>query len=74
MALTDGTLSAADVAAVMNGNGNNRNNPAIQEYSFKIKDKFRYVRFQIEATKTLPSWHASYTNKSWIFLDEIIVK
>lgn len=58
----------------MNGNGNNKNNPAIQEYSFKIKDKFRYVRFQIEATKTLPSWHASYTNKSWIFLDEIIVK
>ncbi len=57
-----------------NANGNNKNNPTIQEYSFNVKQKFRYLRFEIEATKTLPSWHASYTNKSWIFLDEIIVK
>ncbi|MBR1768923.1 MAG: DUF4838 domain-containing protein [Bacteroidales bacterium] len=54
--------------------GNNKNNPAIQEYTFKIKDKFRYIRFDVEGTKTLPSWHASYTKKSWVFLDEITVK
>lgn len=54
--------------------GNNKNNPAIQEYSFEIKEKFRYLKFEIEGTKTLPSWHSSYTKKAWFFLDEIIVK
>ncbi len=55
-------------------NGNNKNNPAIQEYSFKIKEKFRFVKFEIEGTKSLPSWHYAYTKKSWFFLDEIIIR
>ncbi|MBQ9253523.1 MAG: DUF4838 domain-containing protein [Bacteroidales bacterium] len=56
------------------GDGNNRNNPTIKEYSFKCKESFRYVRIQVEGTHTLPSWHPSYTKKSWVFMDEIIVK
>ncbi|MDO5760156.1 MAG: DUF4838 domain-containing protein [Bacteroidota bacterium] len=54
--------------------GNNKNNPAIKEYTFEIKEKFRYVKFEIEGTKTLPSWHTFYTKKAWFFFDEIIVK
>lgn len=54
--------------------GDKQGNPAINEYSFDIAQKFRYVKFVVQATKTLPSWHASYTQKSWVFIDEVIVR
>lgn len=56
------------------GWGNKKNNPAIKEFTFNSKNnKFRYVMFKITATKTLPSWHHSYDNPSWVFIDEITV-
>lgn len=54
--------------------GAKKNNPTIKEFTFKVKGNFRYVKFEVEGTHTLPSWHPSYTKKSWVFMDEIIVK
>ena len=34
----------------------------------------RYVRFQIKGTLQLPDWHTSAGGKSWVFLDEIVVR
>ncbi|MBR1626507.1 MAG: DUF4838 domain-containing protein [Bacteroidales bacterium] len=61
-------------AGKLNADGNNRNNPVIKEFTFKPEGNFRYIRFKIEGTKTLPAWHHCYKEKSWVFLDEIIVK
>lgn len=36
--------------------------------------KVRYVKFQMDCTKTLPLWHSADGDKSWTFLDEIIVR
>jgi hypothetical protein len=47
----------------------------IYNFSFKAnKQKIRYLKFAITATKFLPDWHAYKGNKSWVFVDEIIVK
>lgn len=47
----------------------------IKEYVFSPKDiDYRYVKFEIKGTKTLPSWHPSEGGTSWVFLDEIIVE
>ncbi len=47
----------------------------IKEYFFSPKDiDYRYVKFEIKGTKTLPSWHPSEGGTSWVFLDEIIVE
>lgn len=56
------------------GFGNDKNSPVIREYDFNCSEDFRYVRFYVEGTKTLPSWHPSLGKPSWVFLDEIIVK
>lgn len=58
----------------INGDGYNRNSPVIKEFSFDSQDSFRYVKFIITATKTLPDWHYCYTYDSWVFLDEIVVQ
>lgn len=47
----------------------------IYNFSFKAnKQKIRYLKFEITATKYLPDWHAYKGNKSWVFVDEIIAK
>lgn len=43
-------------------------------WDFPAKMKTRYIRFEITATKTLPAWHHYTGNKSWVFIDEIVVK
>ncbi|MBP1644478.1 MAG: hypothetical protein H6Q16_53 [Bacteroidetes bacterium] len=46
-----------------------------KEYVFSTRDiDYRYVKFEIKGTKTLPSWHPSEGGTSWVFLDEIIVE
>jgi hypothetical protein len=56
------------------GYGNDKNSPVIREYEFTCNEDFRFVRFIIEGTKTLPAWHPSFGKPSWVFLDEIMVK
>ncbi len=34
----------------------------------------RYVKFEITASKILPAWHNYAGNKSWVFVDEIVIK
>jgi hypothetical protein len=34
----------------------------------------RFVRFQVEGSKTLPVWHPSAGGASWVFVDEIVVR
>ncbi|MDP4207015.1 MAG: DUF4838 domain-containing protein, partial [Bacteroidota bacterium] len=36
--------------------------------------KVRFVKFKVEGTHTLPSWHPSEGGLSWVFLDEIVVR
>jgi hypothetical protein len=49
--------------------------PLIRNWDFKIEGKkVRYVRFDISGTRILPAWHTYTGNKSWVFVDEIIVK
>ena len=58
----------------IDGDGYNRYAPATKEYKFQSKGNFRYIRFIVRGTKTLPVWHHCYTKPSWVFLDEITVK
>ena len=47
----------------------------IRTFEFKLDGKTaRYVRFEITGTKVLPDWHTYTGNKSWVFVDEIVVK
>jgi hypothetical protein len=36
--------------------------------------KVRYIKFKMDCTKTLPLWQSADGDKSWAFLDEIIVR
>jgi len=58
----------------INGDGYNRNSPVIKEFAFDCEENFRYIKFIIKATKTLPEWHYCYTYNSWMFFDEIVVQ
>ncbi|MBO6117813.1 MAG: DUF4838 domain-containing protein [Bacteroidales bacterium] len=58
----------------IDGDGYNRYAPATKEYKFQSNGNFRYIRFIVKGTKTLPVWHHCYTKPSWVFLDEITVK
>ncbi|MCX6230941.1 MAG: DUF4838 domain-containing protein [Bacteroidetes bacterium] len=47
----------------------------IKEFTFNLNNKkLRFVKFVLNATKTLPAWHAYRGSKSWIFVDEITAK
>lgn len=39
-----------------------------------ILTRVRYVKFKLDCTKILPTWMTSDGDKSWTFIDEIIVK
>ncbi len=58
----------------IDGDGYNKNNPIVKDFTFTANELFRYIQFKVTATKKLPIWHHCYNDKSWIFLDEIIVK
>ncbi|MEY4595032.1 MAG: hypothetical protein RIQ47_1442 [Bacteroidota bacterium] len=52
-----------------------RKEPKIESYSFDLSGKrARYVRFTVDGTNTLPEWHTYVGNKSWVFIDELIVR
>lgn len=34
----------------------------------------KYLRFQIQALRQLPEWHAGAGNTAWLFLDEILIE
>jgi hypothetical protein len=47
----------------------------IKSFSFsKAGLKTRHIKFLIKSTIQLPEWHAYKGNKSWVFIDEIIIK
>ncbi|MDR1846830.1 MAG: DUF4838 domain-containing protein, partial [Bacteroidales bacterium] len=46
----------------------------IKEYIYIPNQSFRYIKFIFKGTKQLPQWHAFAGEKSWFFLDEVIVK
>jgi hypothetical protein len=49
--------------------------PMIKSFSFSLKGHpARFVLFEIEGSKALPEWHTYAGNKSWVFVDEIVVK
>lgn len=48
--------------------------PLTKNYLFlPPKEAFRFVKFTIRGTHTLPAWHPSAGQSSWFFLDEISV-
>lgn len=47
----------------------------MKNFTFKPAGKTaRYIKFFVTGTKTLPAWHNYVGNKSWVFIDEIVVK
>ena len=47
----------------------------INTFLFKIKNNSaRYIKFNLNAVKKLPSWHPNRGGKAWLFIDEITVK
>jgi hypothetical protein len=56
-------------------NNGDKINEVTRIFTFNaILGKFRYVKLSIECTKTLPRWVSPDADKTWTFIDEIIVK
>lgn len=43
-------------------------------FEFENDNNLRYVKFDINGTMGLPNWHPSAKGKSWVFIDEIVIK
>jgi hypothetical protein len=55
--------------------GSHEKETDIHNFEFLMKnEKARFVKFNITGTKKLPQWHTYAGNKSWVFIDEIIIK
>jgi hypothetical protein len=55
--------------------GNQEKSEVSKVFSFKTTEKnIRYVKFEVKGTKQLPDWHPSAGSKSWVFIDEIVVR
>jgi hexosaminidase len=55
--------------------GNQQKEEVSKVFSFIAPQKvIRYVKFEIKGTKQLPQWHPSAGSKSWVFMDEIVVR
>lgn len=55
--------------------GDQINEKPIRTYAFTWNEPgIRYVKFHVEGTIHLPSWHPGAGDKSWVFLDEIVVR
>ena len=49
--------------------------PMLKTFTFNLPETpVRYIRFDVEASKSLPAWHTYAGEKSWVFIDEIVVK
>ena len=54
--------------------GDQRTEPVTRSYSFHPRSDFRYIKFRVKGTMANPRWHPSAGGKSWVFVDEIVVK
>ena len=55
--------------------GDQRTEPVTRLFEFTWAiPQVRYIKFRIEGTKQLPTWHPSAGGGSWVFVDEIVVK
>jgi hypothetical protein len=47
----------------------------MKNFCFKAAgQEARYIKFLVSGSKILPAWHNYAGNKSWVFIDEIVVK
>ena len=52
-----------------------RAEPLFHEFKFGLPNTpVRFVKLHVIGTKTLPSWHPGAGGKSWVFLDEVVVR
>lgn len=64
-----------DPAGTRSIDGDARTEPLLHEYKFVLPSSpTRYVKLHVTGTKTLPAWHPGAGGKSWVFLDEIVVR
>ena len=62
-------------AGTVSSNEDLQTEPQMKNFTFKPGGKTaRYIKFIVTGTKTLPAWHNYVGNKSWVFIDEIVVK
>ncbi len=55
--------------------GDQRTEPVTRTFIFTAsKQAIRFIRFDIQGTKANPRWHPSAGGKSWVFMDEIVVR
>jgi hexosaminidase len=49
-------------------------NAVIQKVSFPVKSKLRFIKVIALNQEDCPKWHQGAGNKSWLFVDEIVVE
>jgi hypothetical protein len=54
--------------------GDQKTEPVTRSFSFRPGKDFRYIKFKVKGTIANPRWHPSAGGKSWVFIDEIVVK
>ena len=55
--------------------GNQQTDEVTRVFSFKAPASvFRFIKFEIKGTNKLFDWHPSAGGKSWVFIDEVVVK
>jgi len=55
--------------------GDQSDEPVTRTHFFTLPDTpIRYIRFHIKGTHANPGWHPSAGGKSWVFVDEIVVR
>lgn len=55
--------------------GDQKYDEVTRDFHFtNLSGKFRFVKFLINGTKSLPDWHPSAGGDSWVFVDEIVVR
>lgn len=59
----------------METTGDQQKEPVNRLYSFEAPQQvFRFIKFKVTGTHKLFDWHPSAGGKSWVFIDEIVVK
>lgn len=62
-------------AGFIESDKDSRHEPQMKNFSFNLNHhKTRFVKFVVTGTKILPAWHAYTGNKSWMFIDEVVIR
>jgi len=62
-------------AGTVVSNADLQKEPQIKNFLFNISGRnCRFIKLEIKGSMLLPAWHNYVGNKSWVFIDEVVVK